>query len=961
MSGLEPPDWLRVVKCPSGTTLQHGRCLSDIKEQLVSPQAQFPSLTLFIGQRRKDVAIRQLFPENQVSPAHSCVQLHVDNRTVFTENPFLFAHCNQDMTVMERNTAGSNWEETFLPWASPVDRVWDTILARALCMFVDVICIFADDLGGLDAVHAWLTKWAIVARNASNLDYRPRVLIVTSMNSRSITQDFLEETDFLFMLTQDRNISEVFRAPGFLRLAGAPLSDMAQHRPLKDELWKTVDMNRRDRRLDGYLFSAVHLDLFFRRALSHVCRASESPFLIIQSSRKEVIGDQQHASHLRHFLTITNEENWKWEGQAAFVASTLMVDAYPVGSYYFSPAAIFDSLYRQACQEAVTSTGFLSTQVQLVEFYLAQFYDRLLFGQGPPRRIHQENLAGWKIPLKTLVTTHTCLACLERSPQHPLSCGHAYCDVCAAWYGRPLEGAEYRYWVDRCVLCQEVCVCDNIINLLPPTAAVRAISIDGGGVRGFIPLRFLLHIQDALGPECPVQDLVDVAFGSSAGGIAVLEAFHQRRPIKECEYRLTNLMTRFFKLHPAPLSAWARIIRTIRCWWADGWYSASVWEELLQQEFSKTTAMFDVQPVSGTKVAVITIADRPVLLVNYRRAVEIQNNEGSYYVHEATDKFQEPKLWQCARATSAVPVNNRLFPPIELPGVGACEDGGLQHNNPAAVCRAETQFMWIRRPVPETLISFGTGKSVGRRRRRLWARGFASRLYHSFMASMDAEQAWNELLGQLDETSKRCYHRLDVTFPGEAPLMNSAAEVEWMANLVDQVASAQVPSALDSLLLSSLFFELSAAPRWEGNRFHCIGVIRCRLRGTILVDVLSRLHPRATTFILDSARLGISPFDGATCDCCLRYCVPIRFWTEGLDNCITISLELEPNKIHPLGGFPLSLRWLLTRQSLELFDGSANSSGLPARAECKSCDMRIHRKCMLTPQTRSYRKRVRFI
>jgi hypothetical protein len=161
------------------------------------------------------------------------------------------------------------------------------------------------------------------------------------------------------------------------------------------------------------------------------------------------------------------------------------------------------------------SAGLPSATSQLIEYHLAQLHARLLFGKGPPRRIHRENLTKYRMRVNGLVTHRTCFTCLLRPPQHALSCGHAYCDVCAAGYGRPVDGAEYQYLVDHCVLCQSSC--NNLIKLLPPTAAVRAISIDGGGVRGFIPLRFLVHMQQILGPECPLQDLFDVAFGTSSG------------------------------------------------------------------------------------------------------------------------------------------------------------------------------------------------------------------------------------------------------------------------------------------------------------------------------------------------------------------------------------------------------------------------------------------------------------
>ena len=53
--------------------------------------------------------------------------------------------------------------------------------------------------------------------------------------------------------------------------------------------------------------------------------------------------------------------------------------------------------------------------------------------------------------------------------------------------------------------------------LKPPTAGVRILCIDGGGIRGVIPLEFLGLLQGDIGPECPIQDFFDMAFGTSSG------------------------------------------------------------------------------------------------------------------------------------------------------------------------------------------------------------------------------------------------------------------------------------------------------------------------------------------------------------------------------------------------------------------------------------------------------------
>lgn len=59
------------------------------------------------------------------------------------------------------------------------------------------------------------------------------------------------------------------------------------------------------------------------------------------------------------------------------------------------------------------------------------------------------------------------------------------------------------------------------MHIKPPTAGVRILSIDGGGVRGVIPLRALhdleLTIQTLIGDQITIQDNFDLAVGTSTG------------------------------------------------------------------------------------------------------------------------------------------------------------------------------------------------------------------------------------------------------------------------------------------------------------------------------------------------------------------------------------------------------------------------------------------------------------
>lgn len=113
-----------------------------------------------------------------------------------------------------------------------------------------------------------------------------------------------------------------------------------------------------------------------------------------------------------------------------------------------------------------------------------------------------------------------CISCLASRPQHPLSCGHAICDDCVPRFGRPCPPQEFCYRLTICPVCGAQ-VTEQQIVLKPPTAGVRLLSVDGGGVRGVVPLQFLNLLQIALGPGGRVQDFFDVAVGTSAGTCSV--------------------------------------------------------------------------------------------------------------------------------------------------------------------------------------------------------------------------------------------------------------------------------------------------------------------------------------------------------------------------------------------------------------------------------------------------------
>jgi hypothetical protein len=115
-------------------------------------------------------------------------------------------------------------------------------------------------------------------------------------------------------------------------------------------------------------------------------------------------------------------------------------------------------------------------------------------------------------PIKTF---QTCLFCLRRKPEHVMDCGHAICEACICTFGTPTEGREYYFEHEICILCQTRVYFQA--RLLPPTCRIRFISIDGGGARGVVPLKYMDALQQALNLSYPIQEHFDFGIGTSSG------------------------------------------------------------------------------------------------------------------------------------------------------------------------------------------------------------------------------------------------------------------------------------------------------------------------------------------------------------------------------------------------------------------------------------------------------------
>lgn len=183
---------------------------------------------------------------------------------------------------------------------------------------------------------------------------------------------------------------------------------------------------------------------------------------------------------------------------------------------------VFDRVYRRDCTTAINKAlvqqdGRTSFLFNLSDRLQADYKQLKACAGSRETAQHLQRLKDVHEYLGSVKSHKTCLCCLLRAPEKVFSCGHAICDLCVRTFGQTNPERKDEFAFPNCILCGE----QNhkpVISLIPVTAGIRLLSLDGGGIRGVIPLVCLEFIQNRLAElQVSLRDVFDFACGTSAG------------------------------------------------------------------------------------------------------------------------------------------------------------------------------------------------------------------------------------------------------------------------------------------------------------------------------------------------------------------------------------------------------------------------------------------------------------
>ncbi|KIW00820.1 hypothetical protein, variant [Verruconis gallopava] len=932
-----------------------------------SEDALWPSLITLIGRSEKSKVLRELLgggTDYQIV-GHGDVHLFRDEHEKDSKNLNLWADCELfsytssqwDVAAPQRGPNAFRTARCTAPGKGIRDFA-SQVTARLLAPFSNVLCIFAADFHGIRA-SGHIIADLIRAHGEHDLASKPHVVVVLN-----VLPSAMDVTDLTRKLRGFVKSSLADSAPGgqvsdtdidqhWRSLSVLPVNSKTNVIGRAEVIGERLRVLNKDAQASRYLCHEMlnysHFQALFGSAAEHLCEDRSSPFSFLAHSRSHGFTTSQLASHAQTLLSLMPSEAWLWQLACPLLASALLLASYPPGSHKFSPQKVFKQLYEAPLQEAIR--GYSPHVVvhdkflREIEAEMTSLFHTLPKNANSAAKIHSSRLASLQGLLKNLKPQNLCLCCSMRKPEKVLECFHAYCDTCIQTFGLCTNHDTNTYQLPRCLLCENAR--STSFRFIPPTAGVRVLGLDGGGVRGIIPLTILRGLEaDLAYLGCPLQDHFDFVAGTSSGGLAAIGMFLMQWSASSCLEKFYALAHETFgKGKNGPLII-SRLQSLFVAYINDYQYKSLAIEAAFQSAFGPPPKMFN--PLStDTKVAVIAAPVRgktTSVLCNYNG--EERPDDIGYNVLRSCQREHDVTIDEAARCTTAAP---GFFKPQLLKHFGTFQDGALHHNNPTKIALWEQQYIWPEKTglQPDFVLSIGTGCAA---KQDVIKTGpfspakdrFLSRIFEAFNWNIDAERAWRDIINFTPSSFHSRYHRINLAMETEEPRIDDIATIDALKEQTEKeiLGGPEISSFKENLIAAMFYFRLTEVAV-DNDCYNCRGYIACRMEFSkagrqalhrAIFDAGSYFLVNGTPVPCLKSKPVNKPFRRS-----------ISFSVDDLDDNLYISLHRLGVSTSQLSGLPRSVRSLAEAQGLFAKFGRS--------------DHRItHSRMSRLPQKRSFRK-----
>eukprot|EP01103_Thecamoeba_quadrilineata_P001111 TRINITY_DN1098_c0_g3_i1.p1 TRINITY_DN1098_c0_g3~~TRINITY_DN1098_c0_g3_i1.p1 ORF type:complete len:971 (+),score=190.39 TRINITY_DN1098_c0_g3_i1:79-2991(+) len=217
------------------------------------------------------------------------------------------------------------------------------------------------------------------------------------------------------------------------------------------------------------------------------------------------------------------------------------------------------------------------------------------------------------------------------------------------------------------------------------SGGIRILAIDGGGIRGLVPIEMLKRIERET--KCTISSMFDLIIGTSTGALLSVAVGAKKMKLRDIQTMYEELGTKIFSR-----SSVSKALKMAR---STARYSALKLSQNLIAAFDSTTRFCDIEHPKVIAVASST-AKYPVDSFLFRT----YDPENSSYSGSS-----QYRLWEGARASASAPT---FFKPLKIDG-HVFMDGALVANNPTIIGIHEARSIWKDRPI-DCVVSLGTGK-----------------------------------------------------------------------------------------------------------------------------------------------------------------------------------------------------------------------------------------------------------